>query len=204
MAIVWCMMYKLHVRQQLWNFQVRNDADLMVHSKKKHFFHSIFSEKKGLMERIPKRQTFLSIHARSRSLRIHIKHPNELKQISKRWKPRTKYNRSTAVIYYIACFTPLASIFHIKKHRDFRLHALISFSFLMKTIKFTCLNFPVFSFENFTKNFMKVKMLELSVALLKWKKVEKRLCAPPKWNGHFKSMNSYEMNPAIWHLIELN
>lgn len=117
MAIVWCMMYKLHVRQQLWNFQVRNDADLMVHSKKKHFFHSIFSEKKGLMERIPKRQTFLSIHARSRSLRIHIKHPNELKQISKRWKPRTKYNRSTAVIYYIACFTPLASIFHIKTPR---------------------------------------------------------------------------------------
>lgn len=44
---------------------------------------------------------------------------------------------------------------------------------------------------------MKVKMLELSVALFKWKKVEKRLCAPPKWNGYFESMNSYEMNPAI-------
>lgn len=117
MAIVWCMMYKLHVRQQLWNFQVRNDADLMVHSKKKHFFHSIFSEKKRLDgENTETTNLSLDSRARARS-RIHIKHPNELKQISKRWKPRTKYNRSTAVIYYIACFTPLASIFHIKTPR---------------------------------------------------------------------------------------
>lgn len=113
MAIVWCMMYKLHVRQQLWNFQVRNDADLMVHSKKKHFFHSIFSEKRLNGENTETTNLSLDLRARARS-RIHIKHPNELKQINKRWKPRTKYNRSTAVIYYIACFNPLASIFHTK------------------------------------------------------------------------------------------
>lgn len=116
MAIVWCMMYKLHVRQQLWNFQVRNDADLMVHSKKKHFFHSIFSEKKGLMERIPKRQTFLSIHARVlvRASTLSIQ-TNWNK--SARDESRVPSTTDPPLWYTIACFTPLASIFHIKTPR---------------------------------------------------------------------------------------
>lgn len=116
MAIVWCMMYKLHVRQQLWNFQVRNDADLMVHSKKKHFFHSIFSEKKGLMERIPKRQTFLLIHARVlvRASTLSIQ-TNWNK--SARDESRVPSTTDPPLWYTIACFTPLASIFHIKTPR---------------------------------------------------------------------------------------
>lgn len=100
--------------------------------KKKTHSHTTFlslhfQQKKAWWRKYRNDKKPFSLAARACSL-AHIKHQNDLKQISKEESHRTKQNRSTAVIY---CMFHLMlkhfSRINTNTHSEIRLHALISF-----------------------------------------------------------------------------